>query len=477
MRKVLLGGALAILVSIAGPARATTWLIPPVDGPTGRAFEAPSSTWGPGHRGIDIVAAEGTPVTAAAPGIVTFAGEVAGTLAVTIDHGAELETTYTQLGTISVRARQFVDAGTWLGSAGGAHPGVAGLHFGVRLHGTYVDPARFLGPLDPTDAIHLAPLQWRYSDVIPDLFGKVYDTAGTNERSCTPAGSRPPPGSPPNDNVVVAVAGIGSRTAPDVNAAMYRPLGPMLIGYDSDRIYRFSYKGSDTTDLHEPYTRDYTFRDLRGAALELRQLLARIRERHPRSDVDLIAHSQGGVVARAYLQENAREWDQRQPRIDHVVTFSTPHQGAALADARDVVDDSIPGKLILGAASLWSRRGGPPLDPLSPAVSQLAGDSGLMKDLAGSDVPFGTRALALTIPNDFIVSSDRARWPGQKTMVVPPEGLNGHNAVTGSPRAWSIAHTFLRDGPDTCPSGWDRWGPGIGRAVDWAEEALARVLP
>jgi murein DD-endopeptidase MepM/ murein hydrolase activator NlpD len=68
----------------AGPSADWAW---PVVGPVIRGFDPPSTPFGAGHRGIDIAAPMGTPVLASAPGLVTFAGEVAGHLFVTVDHG------------------------------------------------------------------------------------------------------------------------------------------------------------------------------------------------------------------------------------------------------------------------------------------------------------------------------------------------------------------------------------------------------
>src|SRR2546428_10952692 len=65
----------------------------PLPGAVIRGYEPPTSPYGPGHRGIDIAAPVGTPVLAAAAGTVSFAGRVAGSLYVTIDHGAGLFTT------------------------------------------------------------------------------------------------------------------------------------------------------------------------------------------------------------------------------------------------------------------------------------------------------------------------------------------------------------------------------------------------
>ena len=134
-------------------------LSPPVDVQITLRFEEPRLDWGPGHRGIDYGVAAGTQVRAAAFGTVSFVGSVAGILAVTIDHGRGLESTYSQLAEVSVEAGDVVAAGTWVGVAGASHSGTGGgLHLGVKLYGDYVDPEDHLGPVDASRAIHLTRL-------------------------------------------------------------------------------------------------------------------------------------------------------------------------------------------------------------------------------------------------------------------------------------------------------------------------------
>jgi hypothetical protein len=59
-----------------------------------RRFDPPPRPWLPGHRGVDLAADPGAPVYAAGPGVVRFAGEVAGRGVVSVDHAGGLRTTY-----------------------------------------------------------------------------------------------------------------------------------------------------------------------------------------------------------------------------------------------------------------------------------------------------------------------------------------------------------------------------------------------
>ncbi|MDQ3766965.1 MAG: hypothetical protein M3346_06430, partial [Actinomycetota bacterium] len=234
--------------------------------------------------------------------------------------------------------------------------------------------------------------------------------------------------------------------------------------------YRFSYAGHQGRGLHRPYRTTDTYGDLVPAARRLRDLLAAIARRRPGADVDLIAHSQGGVVARLFLQKLAHPWASKLPRVEHLVTLATPHSGAPVAASlQDIRDHTLS-----GAAVLWSARrlvGGLP-DPGGGAIGQLAPGSSLMRRLAREDIVYGTRALALTMPNDLVVPSDRAVMPEEQSHVLGPEGWNGHGAVVRSSAARGLAHSFLRGTPAACGGAWDNWGRRIGRAIGFAESRL-----
>lgn len=98
------------------------------------------------HKGIDLRATSGTPISAAAGGRVSFAGWQNGFgRIVIIDHGGNLQTYYAHMSDFAVNKGERVDQGETVGFVGqsgnatGPH-----LHFEVREKGKPVDPLLML---------------------------------------------------------------------------------------------------------------------------------------------------------------------------------------------------------------------------------------------------------------------------------------------------------------------------------------------
>ena len=111
-----------------------------------------SRTLKSGHDGADMVSPAGTPIFAAAGGVVRISSEsyYGYGVAVIIDHvigGQRVSTTYAHMtnGTRAVSAGQTVAAGQFIGKVGntgnsyGAH-----LHFEVKVNGSLVEPMSWL---------------------------------------------------------------------------------------------------------------------------------------------------------------------------------------------------------------------------------------------------------------------------------------------------------------------------------------------
>ncbi len=110
------------------------------------SFRVPKHKYGSGHRGVDFKAESGTKVYAVADGQVVFSGMVSGALHVTIDHGADIKSTYTYLSVRHVFLGQMVKRGETLGltSGGGPFDKKSSFHFSIRVKDEYVDPIAFL---------------------------------------------------------------------------------------------------------------------------------------------------------------------------------------------------------------------------------------------------------------------------------------------------------------------------------------------
>ena len=123
----------------------------PVDAPVIDRFRPPSTPYGPGNRGWEYATEAGGVVRAAADGIVTFAGTVGGSTAVTISHADGLRTSYSYLTATSIRTGDRIRLGDPVGQSG------ARLHFGVRRGEVYLDPVVLFAP-PAVRRVRLVPL-------------------------------------------------------------------------------------------------------------------------------------------------------------------------------------------------------------------------------------------------------------------------------------------------------------------------------
>ncbi|MFY9713318.1 MAG: M23 family metallopeptidase [Microbacterium sp.] len=115
----------------------------------GRTTVGPDSS---GHDGADMLAPAGTPIYAAAAGVVRVSSEsyYGYGVAVVIDHvigGQRVSTTYAHMtyGTRQVQSGQTVEAGQLIGAVGSTGSSTANhLHFEVRIGGSVLEPYSWL---------------------------------------------------------------------------------------------------------------------------------------------------------------------------------------------------------------------------------------------------------------------------------------------------------------------------------------------
>jgi Peptidase family M23/Putative serine esterase (DUF676) len=513
----------------AAPRGCGGWL-PPVDGEVTRAFRAPAFAYGPGHRGIDFAAAPGTPVRAAADGVVAFAGSVAGSLHVVVAHDGNLRTTYAFLAGIAVREGDAVSRGQVVGAAGSSGPEheAGGLHFGVRRRDRYLDPQGLFDVCDLTQLVRLVPTDevpaepWDARRVVSgsltsggsgvaavagDLAGAFGDAAevavdagragwdtmsgvagaaagGARElagagvagargvatvagaafahspaglvssiavdvtggavdwwrhrRECSDAGAADGPAG--SGHLLMAVGGIDTAGAP--NEPTFG-LDTRALGYHDDEVTYFSYASDGGA-----YRAAQTHGDLHEAGSRLAEQLKRAQRDHPGREVDLIAHSQGGVVVDVFLRDHYDASDPEYPPIGTVVTLSSPHEGAPLATAAADWRRSPVGKALVDAAE--DLLPGAPAD--APSVRQLDEHSRFLRGLWDGRLPEHLAFTTIGATDDVIVPATQVDVPAATKVVVDVGGapLDDHTNIPRDPGALGVVRAALEGRAPPC---------------------------
>lgn len=487
----------------------------PVEAPVIDRFRPPSKPFGPGNVGIDYATTPGSDVGAAADGKVVFAGPVGAGLHVVVLHADGIRTSASFLATVEVRRGQLVAAGQTLGTSGPS------LHFGARAGDAYIDPLVLLGGATGPMVVRLVPdpervmgdeaaeraglrrllgalpgaaarvgataVGWARDGAVAAGTGVVVSVAEGQARlaavapfreppwwslasglqswwqrshQCTPASVAPPP--PVGRRWVVLVAGLGSTS----RSAGIDGVDTAALGYRSADVVRFSYRGGTTDEA--PYGATDTQVDIRESGRRLRELLDRLLAADPGVPIDVISHSQGGLVARSALGPRAP------PGIGNLITLATPHGGAGLATALDLGAGTPLGALVEGAVS---HLGVSAIDPTSTSVRQLSEASGYIREINAAPVPAGIRITSIAGRADVVVPAPRARLRGATNVVVTVTGLNVHGRVPAAPAATREMALALAGMAPTCEEIGDALVDVVaGEAIAAAEDAVGLAL-
>jgi len=116
-----------------------------------RLASLPAQPWLAGHRGLDLAADVGEPVTSPAAGIVTYVGFVVDRPVVSIRHDQGLVSSFEPVDSTAV-VGDIVARGQAIGTVAKTPLHCAPrqcVHWGVRLDGTYVDPLDYLEGFGP----------------------------------------------------------------------------------------------------------------------------------------------------------------------------------------------------------------------------------------------------------------------------------------------------------------------------------------
>lgn len=455
----------------------------PSEAPIIDRFRPPDRPWGPGNRGIDFGTEPGAVIRASAAGRVVFAGEVGGALHVTVEHGDGLRTTCSFLASLSVVRGDRVLGGDQLGIAAGP------FHFGVRApDDTYLDPELLLAgrirprttlvpgadegrpPLDSRERrtllttlrdtgsaaiAHLARTGGRAAGLMADAMSSAGSAAVVarvavatarwfDQRDrCTPRSVATPRAA--DRRIAIEVSGLG--TASPSNSAW--EFDTDAIGYADDDVIRFSYRGGrapsaggdgsadvDTVMMGER-VRSFTSIDsqqsIGTSADHLAELIDATARANPGVPIDVLAHSQGGVVARLAITRAAGRAELPES-VSTLVTVGSPHGGAPLATGAEAMRLSPTGRMVLAEIRASGIVG--PLDDRLPATRDLASTSELLGEMHARPMPEQVRFVSIGASGDLIVPGVATSDPSadDQRILPTPVGTRVHGELTSDPR-------------------------------------------
>lgn len=122
-----------------------------------RGFESPEHRYGSGHRGIDIALSPGSKILTPSDGVIHFAGWLVNRPVVSIRHANGLLSSFEPVRSL-LPAGAEVTAGQHIGyhdegDESFQHCLTPCVHFGVRLHGEYLNPLVFF-QLEPLSVLY-----------------------------------------------------------------------------------------------------------------------------------------------------------------------------------------------------------------------------------------------------------------------------------------------------------------------------------
>jgi hypothetical protein len=340
------------------------------------------------------------------------------------------------------------DVGTWLGDQAGAavDAGVGFLDATTDLASEALDGLRStahaavdaMGKLSAVAASAMA--RTPAGQMALDLVAMGRRFADTVTADCSDAPDADGTGG--SAHRVMVVAGINSEgKAWDRGPTVALDVDALGYHRDEGEVRYFSY-----ADDGGAYTADDTHRPIDESAALLAQQLRAMQREQPGREVDLIAHSQGGVVVDTFLAHYYRAGDQSFPPLGNVVTLSSPHEGAPLATVGRQLRESPIGRAALDGLEQASTL--PP--PSSPAVQDLAEGSPIIREIQAKGVPDHFDVTTIGATEDLVVPATNISLPGATETVASVNAINEHSAMVRAPDALRAVRAALEGRPPPC---------------------------
>jgi len=272
------------------------------------------------------------------------------------------------------------------------------------------------------------PPEYAYLDESPE---------GANDWACTPDEQHPRP--------VVLLHGTGMNMT-----NTWHTLSPQLAEAGAC-VFALNYGGAP--ELLNPHIVQWGLTDIKGSAQQLAAFVDTVLARTGASQVDIVGHSQGGVVARQYMrfEGGTDPVDPADNKVHSLVMLGASNHGTTFGELQQQAHElgkllDIPEKLIV--------RG-----QLGPAAVQQLHGSGFLRELnAGAQTQPGVAYTSIASRTDGVITPPESSFlqagPGATVHNVwlqdgCPSNTADHNSLLSDDRALYLVESALY--PDDFP--------------------------
>lgn len=226
--------------------------------------------------------------------------------------------------------------------------------------------------------------------------------------------------------------GGGAMGAPASGAAGRDPV-ILVHGFASSSASMESYAQALRRDGHDVTMVDMPANaqgDINASSAVLAQQVEAVKRRTGSSRVDLVGHSEGGLISRNYVENYGGA-----NSVDSVVTLGTPNNGVGLGAATN--------QAVLGSSFMRSL--------LPTALQQMLTGSGFLGNVNGSDGTLDPRVRYTSVYNglgDGVVAADSSRLDGARNVALPGAVTRNHAGLLTD----DLAYASVREALDGSPS-------------------------
>lgn len=280
---------------------------------------------------------------------------------------------------------------------------------------------------------------------------------------------------PPVDpnRITIVVPGLNSHSKPGDSADFgiqggIAGVDPTLWGRDPAKTFRYSYGNNlitdDSLEMTEGHASSDTQISIRDSAEKLREYVDYLATKYPDTPIDIVAHSQGGLVSLVALTDLGLD-----AKVSKLVTLSSPLIGSSAADVGNRLSSH--GEI---AANLAEKISGVPSG--AAVLADLPMQGWLVNSLRANPYSPATQLTTIAAAGDIIVPTHSTSAGRPDSVVGLLDPRKAHNAIQTDSTAMREVRLALAGLPPRCVSLVESLRDfTVGNWVSSLEQALGRV--